>query len=235
MINKIARLLPKSLFTIEQQRQLCLEVAPEGALKDYLSVPFPDKNATLNEFDVLSLDFETTGMNAVNDQLLSIGCVNMHQGKIQLSSCAHQIIRTKGKLNKNNVVIHQITDSEKNGGADLKQSVDTLLRLMTGKVLLVHFAKIERTFLQEACKQIYGVIPPFLMIDTLALVKRRYDLKDINYDPSYLRLSNLRERFKLPNYYAHNALKDAIATGELLLAELYKHHDGMSTPLKKLV
>ena len=235
VLNIVKQLVPKSLLSIEQQRLMCLEKAPAGALRDYLSVPFPTKNETIRDIDILSLDFETTGMNAVKDQLLSIGCVVMASGKIILNTSHHQIIRTRGKLQSQNVAIHQITDAEKELGANLKETVDRLLRLMAGRAVLVHFAKIERTFLQQACKMVYGIIPPFLMLDTLAIIKKRYDQKDIYYDPSHLRLTNIRTTLGLPPYYAHNALKDAIATGELLLVELDKHHLGLDTKIKDLV
>ena len=106
---------------------------------------------------------------------------------------------------------------------------------MAGKVVLVHYAKVERNFLREACLQIYGMVPPVLMIDTLAITKRRLDRHSIPYDPSRLRLMHLRNNFGLPNYNAHNALKDAIATAELLLAELQTHHKGLRTSLRKLL
>ena len=40
----------------------------------------------------------------------------------------------------------------------------------------------------------------------------------IEIAPGDLRLFNLRERYHLPNYKAHNALSDAISTAELFLA-----------------
>ena len=227
--------LMRKFLTLEQQRQYQLKKVPEGALKEYLSVPFPDKNKRINELDILSLDFETTGLNAVFDQLLSIGFVNIHKGAIELSSCYHQVIKTKGKLKKSNVAVHQITDFEKDRGAELKAGVDKLLSAMAGKVVLVHFAQIERNFLSQACFEIYGIKPPFLMLDTLAIAKKRFDMSAAGYDPSKLRLVNLREQYNLPGFYAHNALNDAIATGELLLAELHHQYKGLDTKLSDLI
>ena len=41
--------------------------------------------------------------------------------------------------------------------------------------------------------------------------------------PDSLRLVDLREGYGLPRYKAHDALTDAIATGELLLAMIATH------------
>lgn len=227
--------LIKRFLPLDKQRQYCLKKAPDGALKHYLSVPLPDKSTPIKDLDILSLDFETTGLNAIFDQLLSIGFVNIHQGRIELADCYHQVIKTKGKLKKSNVAVHQITDFEKDRGAELKAGVDKLLYAMAGKVVLVHFAQIERSFLQQACFEIYGIKPPLLMIDTLAIAKKRFDMSDVPYHPSKLRLVNLRQEYQLPGFYAHNALNDAIATGELLLAELHHHHNGLDTKLSELL
>ena len=225
----------RTFLSLERQRKLLINKVPDGALKEYLSTPFPSKDLSIAELDLLSLDFETTGLNAVFDQLLSIGFVNIHQGKIDLSSCYHQVIKTKGKLKKSNVVVHQITDFEKERGAELKAAVDALLKAMAGKVLLVHFAQIERNFLRQACLEIYGVAPPFMIMDTLAITKKRFDKSDAPYDPSKLRLTQLRDSYNLPGYHAHNALNDAIATGELLLAEIHHQQKGLETKLGALI
>lgn len=225
----------KHFMSLQDKRQYLAEKVPEGALKHYLSTPLPSQNTTVQELDILSVDFETTGLNAAFEQLLSIGFVNIKQGQIDLSSCYHQVIKTKGKLKKANVAVHQITDAEKNQGTALKAAVDKLLNAMAGKVLLVHFSQIERQFLNQACFELYGVKPPLLMIDTLAIAKKRFDMSDVPYDPSRLRLVNLRNNYQLPSFYAHNALNDAIATGELLLAELFHHHRGLDTKLEDLL
>jgi DNA polymerase III subunit epsilon len=210
-------------YEIERKRNLLL--APQGPLKDFLSVPFPDVNSVFYDANILAVDFETTGLDAVQDKLLSVGFVEMSQRQIKLNTCYHQVINTKQKLKANNVVIHQITDQQQQQGQPLEVVVEALLKALAGKVMLVHYARIEREFLQQACLELYGVAPSFPIIDTLAIAKRRLDKKDVAYDPSELRLGALRKRHHLPQYFAHNALNDAIATGELLLAQTchYSH------------
>ena len=113
--------------------------------------------------------------------------------------------------------------------------VETLLKALAGKVMLVHFARIERQFLTEACNELYGMAPIFPMIDTLALAKRRLDKRDVSYDPSELRLTNLRNNFQLPVHHEHNALNDAIATAELFMAQMSKANKDGKTTLKDVL
>lgn len=232
-------LLPNFLLSFEGQRKKCVSQikgrANNRIIKEFLTAPLPSKNLTIKETPILALDFETTGLNPTKDQLLSIGCIEINQGKIQLSSSHHQIIKTSGLLQRENVMVHQITDQEKNQGEALNLAIEHLLERAKGKILLVHFAKIEQSFLQQACKQLYNTKPPLLMMDTLAIIKRRFDLSDVAYDPSRLRLVNLRRQFQLPTYHAHNALNDAIATAELFIAELNHNHRGLKTKWTDLI
>lgn len=211
--------LLKHYFSLQAKRERLLKKARPGPLQDFLAVPFPPIDQLLFDTQILSVDFETTGFNAQRDQILSIGFTSMQRGQITLANNYHQVIKTSGALTENNVAVHSITDRHTQSGIELAQGVEALLEALAGKVMLVHYAQIERTFLQQACYRLYGIAPVFLMIDTLLIAKKRKDKAATFYDPSELRLENLRREHQLPAHYAHNALNDAVATAELLLAE----------------
>lgn len=222
-------------FGYEAKRKRLLTKAPDGPLKDYLSIPFPDPETALNNTSILALDFETTGLNAKTDQILSVGCIAIESFEILLSSAYHQVIRTQGDLKEEGVVIHQITDDIKSSGQAVEEVIEKLLQAMAGKAVLVHFAQIEKNFLQYTCKKLYGMAPVFPIIDTLVLARKRLDQRTSLYSPNDLRLFNLRETYKLPRYKAHNALSDALATAELFLAEIELKQYKKSPPLKSVL
>ncbi|REL33933.1 exonuclease domain-containing protein [Thalassotalea euphylliae] len=233
-------------FSLNKRRERLARKVPNGPLKDFLSIPFPEPSQIISEVPLLALDFETTAISANSGQLLSVGFVGIEQLSIRLSSSDHYLVKpeTNGlesedssssiETNTETVVIHQITEQESQQGEPLASAIERLLNAMAGKVVVAHYAKIEQSFLAKACKQLYGYEPIFPVIDTLALAKRRLDSRQIAYDPSELRLTNLRDSYQLPSHYAHNALNDAVATAELLLAEI-AHHHLPSTPLTKLL
>ncbi len=222
-------------FGLNAKRLRLLEKAPKGPLKDFLAVPFPESDTPIKHVDMLALDFETTGLQPSKDHILSMGFTSLSNGVITLKDSQHLLVNNQMNLDRDNVKIHQITDSEQASGEPLAVVVEALLQQLAGKVMLVHYAQVERTFLQQACLHLYGMVPVFPIIDTLLVAKRRFDLSDTSYDPSRLRLVNLREEFQLPAHHEHNALNDAIATGELLLAQLQQSEQGMNTPLKNLL
>ncbi|MGB1239769.1 MAG: exonuclease domain-containing protein [Pseudomonadales bacterium] len=207
-------------FGLEAKRKRLLKRVPPGALRDYLSVPFPSPKQGLHETRLLCLDFETTGLHPQFDKILSVGYCPMQRGQISLRGRYHRIVKIEGALKDANVAVHKITEQDKARGAALAEVVESLLAALCGRVMLVHYAQIERSFLQRACSELYGVTPVFPMIDTIVLAKRRLDKSLVAYDPSQLRLPALRAEHKLAPHFEHNALNDAVATGELLLAEL---------------
>ena len=209
----------EALFGYEAKRKRLLRKAPDGPMKNYLSVPFPAPDTPINRVPMLAVDFETTGLNPARDQILSVGYITLENNEIIVCSGQHNIIRTRGQLTEENVVIHQITDDTKSQGNALHTVIEDLLRALAGKVMLVHFAQVERSFLQRACKQLYGIAPVMPIIDTLDLAKRRLDQRTAPYSPNELRLFTLRSKHRLPRYQAHNALSDALATAELFFVE----------------
>ncbi|MCW8931385.1 MAG: exonuclease domain-containing protein [Gammaproteobacteria bacterium] len=222
-------------FGYEAKRKRLLAKAPPGPLKDFLSVPFPDPKIPLNKAPILAMDFETTGLSAKTDQILSVGHISIESFEIMLSSAYHQVICTEGELKEEGVIIHQITDDTKSQGEKVEDVIEQLLYAMAGKAVLVHFSPIEKNFLQYTCKKLYGMAPIFPIIDTLMIARKRLDQRTSLYSPNDLRLFNLRESHKLPRYKAHNALSDALATAELFLAEIEYKKLKNSPPLKSVL
>jgi DNA polymerase-3 subunit epsilon len=144
-----------------------------GALHDFLSMPFPSEATSLSVLPILSVDFETTGLNTMTDKLLSVGFVSIEKPQIKLGSCYYQIINTEHYLDADNVIIHQITDQQKSQGKSLRVVVEALLKALAWKVMLIHFARIEKQFLRRFCLELYGVSPPLMLLDTLVMTKRK--------------------------------------------------------------
>ena len=59
----------------EAKRKRQLKKVPSGPLHDFLSVPFPALDTPFAELPILAVDFETTGLDAKLDKLLSVGFV----------------------------------------------------------------------------------------------------------------------------------------------------------------
>jgi len=222
-------------FSLEAKRRRALRQVEPGPMRDFLAAPLPSRNARCAESDIVSLDLETTGLDPRQHHILSMGLVTLHRQTIRLDSAWHRLIRQQDELPADSVVIHQITDDQAAAGVPLEEALPELLLRLSGKVMLVHFARVEQRFLDAACRRLYGA--PFLIptIDTLVLAQRYLSLRNHSIQAGDLRLFNLRPRFGLPRYKAHNALSDALATAELFLAMSAEMAPGDGCRLKRML
>jgi len=205
-------------FGKETQRKSALSKAAPGPMHDYLSTPFPATSTDWREVDIVALDLETTGLDPKKDHILSFGLVHLRHNTIRLNSTWHEIVSIDEQIPESSAVIHHITDDTAASGKPLEELLPRLLKHLAGKVILVHYKNIEQNFIDAACRKLYGV--PFIIpiIDTLPMAQRLLTLRNHTIQPGNLRLFNLRTLYSLPQYKAHNALYDALATAELFLA-----------------
>ena len=221
-------------FPLEKWRRWWLKRIPEGPLKEYYKRPFPAPEAASNSTDYLALDFETTGLKPGKDEILIIGFAVIRGHALSMAENKHYLVRPTGLIPETSAVIHGILDDHTREAVGLEEALPPLLQALAGRVMVAHHAPIEYVFLDHACRQVYGY--PFMgrVVDTLSLERRAFRDRDVPIKPGMLRLANLRERYGLPRYRAHNALIDAISAAELLLAQI-AHRAGKRSPrLKEL-
>ena len=227
--------LLKYLFSLESRRQWWRERAPQGPLRRYYEVPFPHSKQDWRRVDYLAIDFETTGLDHKSEELLSVGYAAIRNQSLRLGESHHFLIRPKRSIPEESAVVHGILDDRAARAEPLEEVLPRILRALAGKVLLAHHAPIEYQFLNSVCKRIYGC--PFVgpVVDTLELEAREYLARNRAIKPGELRLAAARERYGLPRYPAHNALTDAIAAGELFLAQAAYRAGKQQPTLKQLL
>ncbi|GLS24306.1 3'-5' exonuclease [Marinibactrum halimedae] len=176
------------------------------------------KKALWKQFDFLVVDTETSSLHPQDGELLSIGWVVIRQGSIQLNSSRHLMIRPSQSVG-DSATIHQLRDCELNEGITEAEMMTQLIDAAQGKILVFHHASLDLRFLNAACQRCLG--GPLLLptLDTLQIEKQRLERRNQPIVQNALRLGSCRARYNLPIYPAHNALVDALATAELLIAQ----------------
>ncbi|GMA21820.1 exonuclease domain-containing protein [Arsenicicoccus piscis] len=203
----------------ERARARALEQAPTGPLRDYLLADPPAADTPVVDLDLLAIDVETTGLDPRRDALLSVGFVPVVRSTVELSGAYHAVVRSQVEVGQS-ATVHGITDDRVHAGRPIEEVLADTLTALRGRVLVAHFAQIEVGFLTRACREVYGVEPGFTVVDTLTLHRRLLDPHAARELPrGVLRLPAARDHFGLPRYRMHDALVDAIACGELLLAQ----------------
>jgi DNA polymerase-3 subunit epsilon len=172
---------------------------------------------------LLAVDLETNGLNPNRDDILSIGFIAIDAGAIKLATAKHLLIKPRTDINASGAIIHKIFDDRAATGVPLCEALPLLLNALAGRVLLAHYASIERRFLRVACRACFGVPLLVQTVDTLELEKRHLlrqqgAISQDHLHADALRLANVRRRYKLPDAPNHDALEDALATAELFWA-----------------
>lgn len=200
-------------------------VAPETPMKD---VPF------------VAVDFETTGLDPDKHSIVSIGVVPFTLGRVQLGGSRHWLVKPQLPLHQTSITIHGITHTDIDKAPDLEEVLDEVLECLAGRIPVVHYRSIERPFLNMALKWRIGEEICFPVMDTMAIEAHLHPNRKLTWwqklkgqKPVSIRLADSRLRYGLPHYPPHNALVDALASAELLMAQI-QHHFSPETPIRDL-
>lgn len=224
-----------ALFNPQRRRRNLAAKAPPGPLRDFLNTAAPSGRDDIHAAPYLAVDLETTGLEARNDEILSMGWVPMQGLRIDLSGAEHRLVRATGPIPEETAVIHRITDDAAAGGDPLETVLGELLTALAGRVLIAHHANMELGFLDAACRKVYGLGLWVPAIDTLRLAQETFARRNQTVRNGDLRLDAMRQRYNLPRYRAHDALSDALAAAELFAAQASERSGGQPMALKTLL
>lgn len=172
-------------------------------------------NAELKQ--TVALDIETTGLNPFNDQIISIGGVQLDQsGDYQKFS---EYIKTKNDIPKE---INQLTGISAslldNKGIPLSQALEELTKFIGDRIIVGYNYKFDERFLTMAFQNSDKEVLSNRSIDLMSLIKRKNKFFD-NY-----RLNYVLEKYGIENKHPHSAVSDALATFNLMI-KLYQNDD----------
>lgn len=209
-------------------------------LKAFYKAGCVSPETPLSEVSLVAMDFETTGLDPLQHSIVSLGLVPFTLGGIQLNEARHWLVHPKLPLSQASIEIHGITHSDVDQAPDIADIFDKLFGLLNGRVPVVHYRDIERGFLDVALKYRLKEGIQFPVLDTMAIEAHLHPdrhpsrwQKLAGKKPVSIRLADSRLRYGLPHYASHNALIDAIATAELLQAQIL-HHFSPDTPIGDL-
>lgn len=223
----IKKLFQKPTLQWPMKFQQKLERAKDHRLIEFYGASLPSPETPISKVDFVALDFETTGLDPEKNGIITIGLVPFNLNRIYLRKAKHWKVRPQEKMDEDSVIIHGITHNELIDAPDIEEIIEELLPALRGKIVVVHYRCIEREFLDQALKVRLNEGIEFPIIDTLELEDKIQQKltgglwnKVKGRKPPSLRLAQSRRRYGLPDYTPHHALTDAIATAELLQAQI---------------
>jgi DNA polymerase-3 subunit epsilon len=184
-----------------------------------MRVPGParrDRRRPWREAEFAALDFETTGLDYVNDAIVSFGVVPVQHGRIVLAGGVHQLVEPHVPPSPRSQTIHELRPQDLAGSPRIGEARALLHRTLRHRFLLVWFADVEVNFLTRIFGGGQG-----------AWRRRTIDVRNLAIEadgaplstrsqPGY-GLSWSADRLGVPVANAHDALDDALVTAQAFL------------------
>ncbi len=171
-----------------------------------------------------SLDIETGGLDPKRDPILALGMLPIREGVIRLGEAYRTLVRPEAgrEIRPESVQAHQLVLEEVREAPPLPEVLDEVDRRIRQGALLVHHQGIDVAFLKRAFARHGRRWPAPPVVDTVELLlklerRQRFSQPEAGGDGHSVNLAAARRRLGLPDYQAHDALTDAIATAELFL------------------
>lgn len=158
--------------------------------------------------DITIFDFETTGLDQVNDRIVEMAALRIRDGKV-IGSFQTLVHQTK-EINPKAKAANGIEESDLVNAMDEVLAYKILRNIMRDSVLVAHNAIFDLGFLHHTAERLGGraVTNPFF--DTLTIARIRY--------PYPHTLTDMCQRLNIKLEGAHRALNDVMGTWEILRA-----------------
>ena len=204
------------------------------ALQKCWQSPLPNTGRDWRQVSFLVVDAEMSSLDANTGELLSVGWVCVERGAIDLASSRHYLLKADRSVGQS-ATIHNLRDCELSDALAPEQVMQHFFEAAAGRVLVFHNAQLDIAFLNRLSRREFNapVLLPF--VDTLRQEHRLLERREQPIQSGDLRLQACRERYNLPPFHGHNALLDALATAELLLAMASHRSGGKAFQLAQLL
>lgn len=203
-----------------RHRKKCKNLASscdEPVMVNYLEQCAEMSPGRIDSTPLIAADLELTGLEPAWDQIISIGWTRIDSGRVRMGENRHLLVNA-GRSVGSSAAIHELTDTEVATGIDIEAALKSLFVAAAGRIWIFHHAPLDVAFLQRACLDWCGLAPPFMVLDTMQIELGLRQRRNLPVQQGDLQLTQLRADYHLPRYTAHDALIDACATAELMLA-----------------
>ncbi len=157
------------------------------------------------------VDVETTGLNLMQDRLISIGAVAVVNGKIALGDSFYVVLQQRAASEKGNILLHGIGTAAQLEGEPPAEALLAFLDYLGKSPLVAFHVTFDETMIRRALRDYLGLNFKHPWLDLA------YVMPGLN--PSlarkYRALDDWIGHFKIRIDARHNALADALATAQL--------------------
>ncbi len=204
--------------TISKDEDFKVIYGVEGYLVDDLKEVVENSKGQSLEGSYVVFDLETTGLSAVNNQIIEIGAVKVEEGRI--TERFSTFVNPKEPIPFQIEQLTSISDEMVLDAPVIEEALPKFLKFCEGCVLIAHNASFDVGFIEENCRRM-EISTDFTAGDTVAMA--RILLPNLNK----LKLDNVAKALNIPLDHHHRAVDDAACTAEIFVKflEMFRERD----------
>jgi len=181
-----------------------------------------DKDLTLTEQivspddTIIILDTETTGLDHKTEKLIEIAAAKMQNGEVVETFTS--LVNPQKPIRHSSFLIHNISQEMVEEAPPIEDVLPQFLEFVGNHTFVAHNAIFDYSFINEACKALYGQRFQNNRIDTFEMYRSVFP-DDLSHG-----LSSLLKRFGFDSHVLHRALDDALNLAKVYprLRDLYE-------------
>jgi len=202
-VRWLTRWLDNKPLLSEQQQQ---------RMQAWRALPSAMLSTPLNTSRCVVVDVETSGLNLLEDRLISIGAVAMVNGKIAMGDSFSVVLQQAKASSKDNILLHGIGGDEQTEGMPAADALLAFLEYLGKDPLVAFHVTFDQTMIRRAITEYLGMSFKHAWVDLA------YIMPALN-PPLASRFRSLDDwigNADIRNDARHNALADALVTAQLL-------------------
>ena len=170
----------------------------------------------VSETRCVVVDVETSGLNLMEDRLISIGAVAVMNGKIALGDSFYVVLQQQAASEKGNILVHGIGTTAQLEGAPPAEALLAFLDYLGKAPLIAFHVAFDETMIRRALREYLGFSFKHPWLDLA------YVMPGLNppLARKYRALDDWIGHFGIRIDVRHNALADALATAQLFQVAL---------------
>lgn len=180
----------------------------------------------LKDIPFVAFDFETTGMDPLQDKIIEIGMALFRNGEIL--ETFQQMVNPGIPIPKEAVKVHGITDEMLFDKPQIQEFLPGVVSLFSKGVPMAHNTSFDFAFLAESARREGLALPISPMVDTCRLAKGLFPAL-----PTH-RLTFLVQHFGIQAEQSHRALADAQSCFKVFCKSVEKFPLQWDTPWGEL-
>lgn len=210
-----------------------LTVEQKQRLSAWQTLSYPPLKNPAEESRYVVVDVETSGLNLLEDRLISIGAVAVVGGRVMLADSYSAVLQQEKSSNRENILLHGIGGDAQRMGQPAADALLGFLEYMGKDPLVAFHVEFDETMIRRAMRRYLELNFKHAWVDLAYVMPALNPSRGAQYHS----LDDWVNAFGIRIDARHDAIADALATAQLLQVALFmarKHAQASFAALRDL-